>query len=55
MNLAKNHDFTEYSFHQIVISRQQNNVDQSALVKNMMSQLSMAVSDVILSFPEHKF
>jgi hypothetical protein len=35
MNLAKNSDFTEFSFHQInlVHGGQQNNVGQSCLVK----------------------
>ena len=52
MNLAKNHDFTEFRFHQIVNNGQQM-LTQVVSVKNMISQLSKTVSDVILSFSEH--
>ena len=52
MNLAKNHDFTEFGFYQIVNSGSQM-LTKVALVKNMMSQLSKTVSEVILSFPGH--
>ena len=31
VNLAKNHDFEEFSFQELVNSGQQNNVDQSCL------------------------
>ena len=52
MNLAKNHDFEEFSFQDLVNSGQQM-LTKVALVKNMMSQLSKTVPYVILSFPEH--
>ena len=52
MNLAKNHDFEEFSFQELVNSGQQMST-KVALVKNMMSQLSKTVPCVILSFPEH--
>ena len=52
MNLAKNHDFEEFSFQDLVNSGQQM-LTKVAFVKNMMSQLSKTVPYVILSFPEH--
>ena len=52
MNLAKNHDFEEFSFQELVNSGQQT-LTKVALVKNMMFQFSETVPDVILSFPEH--
>ena len=52
VNLAKIYDFTEFGFHQIVNGGQQM-LTKVALVKNMLSQLSKTVSEVILSFPEH--
>ena len=52
MNLAKNHDFEEFSFQELVNSGQQM-LTKVVLVKNMMSQLSKTVPYLILSFPEH--
>ena len=52
MNLAKNHDFEEFSFQELVNNGQQM-LTKVFLLKNMMSQLSKTVPEVILSFPEH--
>ena len=49
MNLAKNHDFEELSFQELVNNGQQM-LTKVVLVKNMMSQLSKTVPEVILSF-----
>ena len=47
MNLAKNHDFEEFSFQELVNSGQQM-LTKVALLKNMMFQLSKSVPHVIL-------
>jgi len=51
MNLAKNHDFKEFSFPQKVNGGQQI-LTKVALLKNMMSQLSKTGPGIILSLPE---
>ena len=52
MNLTKNHDFEEFSFQELVNNGQQM-LTKVALVRNMMSQLSKTVPDVILSSSKH--
>ena len=52
VNLAKNHDFTEFGFHQIVNNDQQI-LTKVALMKNMISQIFKTVPNVILSLLEH--
>jgi len=52
VNLSKNHNFEKFSFQELVNSGQQL-LTKVALMKNMRSQLSKSVSEVILSSSEH--